>query len=127
MEKEIKLGVLQDIYMNLFQNWDENKKGIELGPKSLYNLISLKKIVLSEMEKMQEAVQEFIKTLDGVSIKDDGTFNVPQELIPAVNGRLAEMNNEVITIDYKPIEVNEETDKLPIEVMDVLFDFIEVK
>ena len=127
MEKEIKLGALQDIYIKLFQNWDTIKDEIHLDPKNLYNLIGLKKTILSEMEKMQEAVNAFIGTIDGVKLQDSGGFQIPPEKIPEVNQKLFEMNDQTIKVVYTPIEIDNITAKVPINLIEALFEFIEIK
>lgn len=127
MEKEIKLGVLQEIYIKLFQDWDKIKDEIHLDPKNLYNLVGLKKTILSEMEKMQEAVNAFISTIDGVELQDSGGFQIPPEKVPEVNQKLFEMNEQTIKITYTPIEIDNITAKVPINFIEALFEFIEIK
>lgn len=127
MEKEIKLGVLQEIYIKLFQDWDKIKDEIHLDPKNLYNLVGLKKTILSEMEKMQEAVNAFISTIDGVKLQDSGGFQIPPEKVPEVNQKLFEMNEQTIKITYTPIEIDNTTAKVPINFIEALFEFIEIK
>lgn len=127
MEKEIKLGVLQEIYVKLFQDWDKIKDEIHLDPKNLYNLVGLKKTILSEMEKMQEAVNAFISTIDGVELQDSGGFQIPPEKVPEVNQKLFEMNEQTIKITYTPIEIDNITAKVPINFIEALFEFIEIK
>lgn len=127
MEKEIKLGVLQEIYIKLFQDWDKIKDEIHLDPKNLYNLVGLKKTILSEMEKMQEAVNAFISTIDGVKLQDSGGFQIPPEKVPEVNQKLFEMNEQTIKITYTPIEIDNKTAKVPINFIEALFEFIEIK
>ena len=127
MKKEITLGTVQSIYVTLFQNWDSIKENIKLDPKNLYNLISLKKAILIEVEKMQEAVRDFINTVNGVTYNPDGSFKIPEDKIAETNIKLAEMSNIIVEIEYVPIEIKDEDCKIPIELVEALFDFIEVK
>jgi len=127
MKKEVTLGMIQAMYIGLFQNWNEIKNQIQLDPKNLYSLIGIKKVVLTEMEKMQEAVQEFISTIDNIEYHDDGSFSVPDEHIQEVNNKLAELNASTILFDYVPIEIKDDNCQIPMEVMETLFDFIEIK
>ena len=127
MEKEITLGTIQFMYINLFQKWEAIKDQIQLDPRNLYSLIGLKKTVITEMEKMQEVVREFLNTIEGIDYKEDGSFQVPEDRIDDVNNKIAEMNETKITIHYSPIEIKDENCKIPMEVMEVLFDFIEIK
>lgn len=127
MKKEITLGAIQSMYINLFQDWENIKDEIQLDPKSLYNLISIKRVVFSEMEKMQEAVRGFLHNIEGIDYKEDGSFKVPENRVMDVNKQIAEMNKTIITIEYSPIEIKNENCKIPLKVMEALFDFIEIK
>lgn len=127
MKKEISLNEIQNIYAAIFQDWHRFQENIKLDPKNLYNLIKLKKTILNEVEQMQETLRNFISSIDGVTINADGTFKIPEDKIVDTNVKLNEMGAIIVEIEYTPIKIISEEQKIPIEVMEALFDFIEVE
>lgn len=124
-EKKITVGEVAALAQFLIGNWDDHKNEIKLSGRSVYALIGLKNSLMSEFRKLQEATRTVVLAHGGVE-QDDGNIKVPDAEIGATNMELAEMHREETTLTFTPIIVTD-NDSLPLDFMDALFNFIELK
>lgn len=125
MEKKMTLGEVMAISQFLIANWDQQKSEIKLGGRAVYALIKLKNNLMDEFKKAQEATRTIVMAHGGVE-QDDGSIKVPDNEIGPANAELNELQREEVKIDYIPIPLGE-SDSLPLDFMDALFEFIEMK
>lgn len=125
MEKKLTLGDVAMLAQFLLGNWEQQKTEIKLNGKAVYALIKLKNNLMSEFRKIQEASRTVVLSHGGVE-QEDGNIKVPDNEIGAANMELSELQKEEITLEYTPIQMGE-NDSLPLDFMDALFEFIEMK
>lgn len=124
MEKQIKTGNVKFVAESVLANWDTFKDDIKLNAKALYNLIGLKKILTDQGQQIAETLIQLFES-HNCPMNQDGTgFIIAADKQEEMNKLLIDFYNESINITYNPIIINE-NDKLPADLMDLLFDFIE--
>lgn len=124
MQKTLTINDIQGIAQVLFPVWNTNQAAIKLSAKSMYRLISLKKILETEVGKIQEAVAKIAEDHGGTP-KEMGGYDIPDDKIAETNEALFELSKETVDIEFQPIVIDSESE-LPPTVMEVLFDFLEV-
>lgn len=123
--KSMSLNEVKIIGDSLFANWEATKSDVHISGTSQFRLICLKKTLQTELEKTQETMLSIAHNCGGIE-QPDGTVKIPDERIPEANRALREMGEEIIDIEYSPIILRDE-DSMPIELMECIADFIEIK
>lgn len=123
MKKEITFNEVSRIF-KVFTEWNTLSKSIKLGSVNLYRLIAFKK----EIESKEMAIEETIRTIfiNNGATETDGLLRAPEDKQDLVVSQVNELSNEKVEIEVPEITLSE-NDNLPIELMEVLFDFIKVK
>lgn len=121
----MKNGDIRQISFTLDTNWDQIKRGLSVSGKSLYSIIALKR-KLAEMAGVITESFLVIGQNHGGQVQQDGSLKVPDDQIPEVNKLLTEVALETQEISYQPI-VLKDSDDIPAELMELLFDFIEMR
>lgn len=123
MKKEITFNEVSRIF-RVFTEWNMLSKNIKLGSVNLYRLIAFKK----EIESKEMAIEETIRTIfiNNGATETDGLLRAPEDKQDLVVAQVNELSSEKVEIEVPEITLSED-DNLPIELMEVLFDFIKVK
>lgn len=124
MIKTLNAIELRVLAGELLPKWESVRSELKLSPKQLYHLIGLKKALESNYYTINEALAMFL-TQEGCTPREDGSFVIPPEKMEFINGKLQEMSEQEVEIEYSPILVGE-SDVVPPAVMESLFDFIEL-
>lgn len=120
----MKNGDIRQISYTLDSEWESIKNQIKVSGKTLYAIIALKR----ELANLANVITEsfiVIGQSHGGQPQPDGSLKIPDENIPEVNKLLTEVANETQSVEYRPI-VLAETDDVPTDLMELLFDFIEM-
>lgn len=120
----LRTGELQQISLALFQGWDSYKNKVNLTPKALYSLIALKRNIETHARTLQDTVNALAEKNGGI-VQPNGSFEIPDEKKIGLQDALNEFAKEQVEIEYRPICLGE-NDQLPIELMDILFQFLEM-
>lgn len=123
LTKQMKNGDVRQIAYELEGIWNQQKNEIKISGRALYNLIALKKRLQEESTVITESFMVIGQNNGGV-LQENGSMKIPDENIAEVNKLLSEVANEEISIEYSPIKLVD-SDNLPSELMELLFDFIE--
>lgn len=122
--KTLKNGDIRQISFDLENQWDGLKSQIKVSGKTLYAIISIKK-TLSEIGRTVAEAFFTVGQNAGGSDNGDGSMKIPDDKIDEVNTALTEIANTQTDIEYIPIILGE-NDSVPVEIMDLLFDFISI-
>lgn len=122
--KTLKNGDIRQISFDLENQWDRLKSQIKVSGKTLYAIISIKK-TLSEIGRTVAEAFFTVGQNAGGSDNGDGSMKIPDDKIDEVNTALTEIANTQTDIEYIPIILGE-NDSVPVEIMDLLFDFISI-
>lgn len=122
--KTMKNGDIRQIAFDLSQRWESSKSNIKLSGKATYALIGLKRKLLSIGDEITEAFGTVGLALGG-KVDEMGMLKIPDDKIDEANKQLTEIAVQTQEIEFTPIVLNEE-DELPMELMDILYDFIEI-
>lgn len=122
--KTMKNGDIRQISFDLENQWEGLKSQIKVSGKSLYAIISIKK-TLSEIGRTVAEAFFTVGQNAGGSDNGDGSMKIPDDKIDEVNTALTEIANTQTDIEYIPIILGE-NDSVPVEIMDLLFDFISI-
>lgn len=120
----MKNGDIRQISYTLDSEWESIKNQIKVSGKTLYAIIALKR----ELANLANVITEsfiVIGQSHGGQPQPDGSLKIPDENIPEVNKLLTEVANETQSVEYRPIVLTE-TDDVPTDLMELLFDFIEM-
>lgn len=124
--KEITLTNAKLRYIgSVLINWDTYKDQIHLGGRSLYALIGIKRLIGEKNADIDSTIRAIADQYQG-EVRMDGSVKFPDDKLSEVNDVLQEAMNTEVGVTYLPININE-TDSLPPELMEVLFDFIEIE
>lgn len=123
MKKEITFNEITRMY-RVFQTWDAYVKDIKLNPISLYRLIDLKR----KIEICESAIEETIRTIfvNNGAAEEQGMLRLPNDKQEAVAKEIEDLGNQKEEIEFQKITIKEE-DNIPVELFDILFDFVEIK
>lgn len=121
----MKNGDIRQISFELMSRWEAIRPQIKLSGKSTYALIALKRKLVEVGDSVTEAFMTVGQSLGG-EIDNQGRMQIPPEKVEEANKSLSEIALETTEIEYTPIVVGED-ESLPIDLMDLLFDFLEVK
>lgn len=124
MIKTLTINEIQTIGQVFFPIWNTEQSSIKLPAKSMYRLISLKKNLENEINKIQEAVAKIAEDNGGIP-KETGGYDIPDEKIAETNKALFELSRETVDLEYQPIVIDGNSE-VPPAIMDVMFDFLEV-
>lgn len=122
--KTLKNGDIRQISFDLENQWEGLKSQIKVSGKTLYAIISIKK-TLSEIGRTVAEAFFTVGQNAGGSDNGDGSMKIPDDKIDEVNTALTEIANTQTDIEYIPIILGE-NDSVPVEIMDLLFDFISI-
>lgn len=118
-------GELQQISLALFQDWEKYKSQIRMTPIGLYKLLALKRNIETHARTLQDTVAMIAEECGGVP-NEQGGYNIPDDRKDELQQRLNEFATQEVQVEYNPIVITD-GDNLPIELMDILFSFLEVK
>lgn len=121
----MKNGDIRQIGFELNTNWQAIKGELKVSGKAMYAIISLKKRITELTDMVTESFLTVGQNLGGV-VQQDGSLKIPDENIEEANKQLTEIALETQEIEYKPIILHEE-DSVPTDIMELLFDFIEME
>lgn len=122
---EIKNGDIRQIGFSLLTQWEGIRPLIALKGKDLYHLIALKKNIEQRFQAVNETFMAIGQRYGG-EIDERGNMKIPDENIEIVNKELTAVANETESIEYTPIHIGD-GDNIPTEILEILFDFIEVE
>lgn len=123
--KSITTQKLMDVGSTLLRTWDEHKSKIQIRGKALFAFISLKKDLEKKLNEVQETIATIAEQHNGVFKPEIGGFEIPPEQRASANKVIDEVLKEEVEIAYTPITLREE-DTMPAEVLDAIFDFVEL-
>lgn len=123
MKKEITFNEISRLF-KVFSGWQSYSKDIKLGTVSLYNLIAFKKAIEAKEMNIEETIRTIF--LNNGAIDDQGMLKLPEDKQEKVTEEIDELGRQTEEVEYKTITVAN-GDNLPVELMEVLFDFIELK
>lgn len=118
-------GELQQISVTLFQDWEKYKNEIRMTPTGLYKLLALKRNLEGHARTLQETVGMIAEECGGIP-NENGGFTIPDDRKDELQKRLNEFAVQEVQVDYNPVLITD-GDSLPLELMDILFAFLEVK
>lgn len=121
----MKNGDIRAMGMELAATWQTARTNLKLSGKSTFALIGIKKQIEELTDKLNEAFLSVGLSHDG-KVQEDGSIRVPPERIEEVNKKLTEIATEETMIDYTPIAIGDD-DQMPTDLMDLFFNFIEMK
>lgn len=123
MKKEITFNEISRLF-KVFSGWQSYSKDIKLGTVSLYNLIAFKKAIEAKEMNIEETIRTIF--LNNGAVDDQGMLKLPEDKQEDVTKEIDELGRQTEEVEYKTITVAN-GDNLPVELMEVLFDFIELK
>lgn len=123
MKKEITFNEISRLF-KVFSGWQSYSKDIKLGTVSLYNLIAFKKAIEAKEMNIEETIRTIF--LNNGAVDDQGMLKLPEDKQEKVTEEIDELGRQTEEVEYKTITVAN-GDNLPVELMEVLFDFIELK
>lgn len=123
MKKEITFNEISRLF-KVFSGWQSYSKDIKLGTISLYNLIAFKKAIEAKEMNIEETIRTIF--LNNGAVDDQGMLKLPEDKQEKVTEEIDELGRQTEEVEYKAITVAN-GDNLPVELMEVLFDFIELK
>lgn len=122
MKKTLTTSQVRDIGGTVFTSWEENKNGIKMSGKALYNLIAIKKQLEQKLMVIEETLGTLAAQFGGVT-QENGSIKIPSEQRAEANKAFVDMGNEEIEIEYSPIILTNDS-VLPVAIYEALFDFI---
>lgn len=108
----------------LSKYWDEWKNHFNSSMRNLYNLIGIKNILVERTKDIQEALKAVALTNGATEI--NGEINIPEDKKKLIDNKVTEFGKELITFDAPQIVLKAE-DNIPVDCMDLLFDFIKIE
>lgn len=123
--RQMKIGDVRQIGFLLVTQWESLKDRVTVSGKSMYALIALKRTLEAKFQEINETFLEVGQRHGGYA-NEQGNLQIPEDKIETVNTELTEIANEMIDIDYREILLRD-GDYLPPELMEALFEFIEVE
>lgn len=125
MIKTMTAAEIRRIAFELLEGWNNIRKDIRLSPRQLYNLMGLKKSLEQEYLKINDTLVTIMEQHEGKPTEQGG-YQVPPEHVQEVNALLQSFGEETVEIEFSPVRVRNE-DNLPVEAMELLFEFIEIE
>lgn len=119
--REMTLGEASASGQYMINNWNDLKGDIKLKAVNMYSLLGIRKTMQEKAQLIQESVIEFARSAGG--IEESGGVRVPDDKIEEVNAQLKELQEQTFDLEYKPITITAD-ESLPIDLMDILFEFI---
>lgn len=125
MTKELTNGQLREIGFALAKAWNSQKAQIKLTGKDLFHLLQLKHEIDQQNSVLNEAFMA-IGEAHGGTPNEQGNLQIPEDEVAAVNKELTEIALQKTSIEYTPIKIKEDSG-LPVDLMEILLDFLEVE
>lgn len=122
---ELTYNQVASIYEKLNRNWDDFMKETKVNVHALYSIISFKKTISGELEKIQEMAKAIMQRY-GAQPNDKGILQIPPENIEQADKDLIDFGNQTLIIECNEIELSD-ADALPAELLEMLFDIIKFK
>lgn len=122
--KSMTLNEVKALGDAFFPAWEASKNDIKVSGVAQFRLVSLRKVLAEHLERANEAMVTIAHNCGGVD-QQDGTIKIPDDKIPEANRALREMSEEIVDIEYSPVPFRDE-DKMPMELMECLIDFLEI-
>lgn len=124
MVKEITGVEVRKIFNELMENWETNKTQIKMSPKSLYNLVGLKKALETAFVQANETLILMLES-NGATQNAQGGYQIPEEKREEVTKMMNELGETKVPIEYNEIKISTE-DSIPVDILDALYDFIDM-
>lgn len=123
MTKDFSNGEIRELGMAIQEAWNAEKNNIHASGGAMYAIVAAKRTLMTAFEDASEAVRAIAEAHGATPTQ--GGLQIPPEKVDEVNARLAELSDEKITLEYRPIKLTP-ADELPPTLMDIFFDFIEM-
>lgn len=116
-----RTGEVREMAFAMLNVWDKARGEIKLNGRAMYNLIAIRRQINALSDTTTEAIRLLAENNGG--IQEGANMRIPDDKIETVNAAINEMYKEEQTIEYNPIVLHDE-DFLPVELMDIFFEFI---
>lgn len=124
MTRTMSLGGASQIAQLFMTTWQAEKDNIKLSAKGMYSLLNIRNTCIDKFKAVQESAMEFARSV-GATETDKG-LQVPEDKIPEVDRQLNDLQMETFELEYTPIAMRDD-DALPMDYMEILLPFIEMK
>ena len=124
MIKTMNTFEVRTLAENLITKWEDQKMNIPVSGKALFHIMGVKKTLKSHLRTIGDTLN-LLATQHGGEPQANGQFKIPNEQIEDLNKELADFYATEIDIEFTPITLSE-TDELPVDLMEALYDFIEM-
>lgn len=121
---EFSNGEIREMGIALQEVWNNEKQHIKVSGGAMYAIIAAKRTLSIAFDNASEAVRAIAESF-GATPNAQGNLSIPADKVDEVNQRLAELSDEKVPIEFRPIKLTP-SDELPPTLMDIFFDFIEM-
>lgn len=125
MTKELKGEQIRELGFMFQKVWEKEKKDVKLSPKTLYNVLKLKKEIDKHCASIEDAMVLILEQ-ENCENQGNGRYNIPEEKRDIVGDKFDELADQILEIEYSPLVITDD-DVLPTSIFEALFDFIEIK
>lgn len=123
MKKEMTTIKARLIAETFFVSYEESKKDLTVGGRTLFNIIGLKKEFERVYEQIQETIAAIAESHGGTMLENGTGYNIPEDKRQEAFNKIEEFSKEKVEIEYSPITLTEK-DSVPVELLEALYDFV---